>query len=67
VHANWRSITERAMRPVPNMLRLVRLHQYDETDFRIEIPDRRTVTKPTRPAARMALRAIFASIDVTAG
>ena len=49
------------------MLRLARLCQYDETSCRIESLDQRAVTKRARPAARVALRAIFGSIDVTAG
>ena len=49
------------------MLRLTRLRQYDETNFRIESLDKGAITKRTRPAARMALRAIRGSIDVTAG
>lgn len=46
------------------MLRLTRLCQYDETNFRLESLDKGAITTRARPAARMALRAIFGSIDV---
>src|SRR6185295_7474800 len=46
---------------------LARLGQYDETSFRIERLDEPAVTKTARPPAGIALRAIFGSIDVTAG